>query len=65
MPHLKIIASSGLGTDKSGSFRAQELKSLGVASFLAKPYGTEKLLHALYQLLANAHDTTPPLRLAV
>ncbi len=64
-PELKIIASSGLGTDLGGIFRAQELKSLGVASFLPKPYGTEKLLTTLHQLLGGAPDTTPALRLAV
>jgi PAS domain S-box-containing protein len=64
MPELKIIASSGLGTDMSGNDRAQELKSLGVAAFLPKPYGTHKLLIALHQLLRGA-DTTTTLRLAV
>jgi len=64
MPELKIIASSGLGTDMGGNSRAQELKSLGVVSFLPKPYGTEKLLTMLHQLLRGA-DTTPTLRLAV
>jgi CheY-like chemotaxis protein len=65
MPEVKIIASSGLGTDLGGSFRAQELKSLGVASFLPKPYGTEKLLATLHQLLGGAPDTTSALPLAV
>jgi len=64
MPELKIIASSGLGTDMGGNSRAQELKSLGVASFLPKPYGTEKLLTMLHQLL-RGEDTTTTLRLAV
>jgi PAS domain S-box-containing protein len=65
MPELKIIASSGLGTDMSGCIRAQELKSLRVASFLPKPYASEKLLHTLHQVLAGASDTTLALRLAV
>jgi two-component system cell cycle sensor histidine kinase/response regulator CckA len=65
MPELKIIASSGLGIDMGGSFRSQELKSLGVASFLPKPYGTEKLLTTLHQLLGGAPGILPALRLAV
>lgn len=60
MPETKIIASSGLGTDMGGSLRAQELKTLGVAAFLAKPYGAEKLLSALHQILHGV----PALRLA-
>ena len=52
MPELKIIASSGLGADLGGGFPAQELKSLGVARFLPKPYDTGKLLAMLHQLLA-------------
>jgi len=64
MPDLKIIASSGLGTDMRGNSRSQELKSLGVAAFLPKPYGTLKLLTTLHQLLRGS-DTTATLRLAV
>jgi PAS domain S-box-containing protein len=65
MPELKIIASSGLGTDMGGNDRAQELKSLGVAAFLPKPYGTQKLLAALHQLLRNGDTHSTTLRLAV
>jgi two-component system, cell cycle sensor histidine kinase and response regulator CckA len=65
MPELKIIASSGLGPDMGGSLRAKELKSLGVAYFLPKPYGTEKLLTMLHQLLGSTVNTTPALRLAM
>ena len=50
-PRLQIIASSGLGTEKGGSFRAQELQILGVKSFLAKPYQVDKLLATLNHLL--------------
>jgi len=64
MPGLKIIASSGLGTDNGGRLRSEELNSLGVTSFLAKPYGGEKLLSALNQLLRGAREHRP-LRLAV
>jgi PAS domain S-box-containing protein len=63
-PELKIIASSGLGTDMGGNARANELKTLGVAAFLPKPYSTNKLLNTIYQLL-NGADTTTTLRLAV
>jgi CheY-like chemotaxis protein len=65
MPELKIIASSGLGTDMGGSVRAQELKSLGVASFLPKPYGTEKLLTMLHQLFGGPSTSVEAMRLAV
>jgi PAS domain S-box-containing protein len=64
MPGLKIIASSGLGTDNGGRLRSEELNSLGVTSFLAKPYGGEKLLSVLDQLLRGAQEHRP-LRLAV
>jgi PAS domain S-box-containing protein len=65
MPDLKIIATSGMRTDMEGSCHAQELQSLGVATFLPKPYGTEKLLTLLHQLLGGAPDAKPALRLAV
>jgi two-component system, cell cycle sensor histidine kinase and response regulator CckA len=52
-PRLKIIASSGLGTEKGGSFRMEELEALSVKSFLAKPYTMDKLLAALDGLLRN------------
>lgn len=65
LPELKIIASSGLGADLSGSFPVQELKSLGVSRFLPKPYATEKLLNMLHESLAVPRNTTPALRLAV
>jgi len=64
-PELKIIASSGLGTDLGGSLRMQELKSLGVACFLPKPYGTEKLLTTVHQLLTGQVPTTHTLRRTV
>jgi PAS domain S-box-containing protein len=65
MPELKIIASTGLGTDMGGATRTQELKSLGVAYFLPKPYGTEKLLTMLHQLVGGSPNTNQALRLAV
>jgi len=64
MPELKVIASTGLGTDMGGTTRTQELKSLGVAHFLPKPYGTEKLLNMLHQLLGKSANTNPALRQA-
>jgi CheY-like chemotaxis protein len=63
-PGLRVIASSGHGTDMNGSLRSQELKLLGVASFLANPYTSDKLLAAVHQLLNGARDTAP-LRLVV
>jgi len=65
MPELKIIASTGLGTDMGGATRTQELKCLGVSCFLPKPYGTGKLLTMLHQLIANSSNANPALRLAV
>jgi PAS domain S-box-containing protein len=65
LPDLKIIASSGLGTDTDGHFHEQELKSLGVASFLPKPYGTEKLLIALHHLFRGEAEAVPALRLVL
>jgi two-component system cell cycle sensor histidine kinase/response regulator CckA len=64
LPGLKIIASSGLGIELGGSSRAQELKSLGVTTFLPKPYGTDKLLSTVHQML-NVGETANSLRLAV
>jgi two-component system, cell cycle sensor histidine kinase and response regulator CckA len=46
-PSLRIVASSGLGTDKGGICREEELKALGVKKFLPKPYGADNLLAAL------------------
>ena len=54
-PRLKIIASSGLGTEKGGSLRTEELKALNIKSFLAKPYTVDQLLAALHGLLRNGH----------
>jgi PAS domain S-box-containing protein len=66
MPELKIIASSGLGTDMAGNDRTQELKSLGVAAYLPKPYGTQKLLATLHQLLRGTDsNSTGTLRAAM
>ncbi len=58
-PRLKIIASSGLGTEREGSLRAGELRSLNVKSFLAKPYTVDKLLAALHGLLRNGNGLCP------
>ncbi|HEX4119565.1 MAG TPA: PAS domain S-box protein [Verrucomicrobiae bacterium] len=63
-PGLRIIATSGQGTDMNGSLRSQELRLLGVSSFLAKPYASDKLLAALHDLLSGANGT-PMLRLVV
>jgi CheY-like chemotaxis protein len=50
-PGLRIIATSGQGTDMNGSLRSQELRLLGVSAFLAKPYSSDKLLTSLHELL--------------
>jgi PAS domain S-box-containing protein len=54
-PRLKIIASSGLGTEQGGSLRTEELEALSVKSFLAKPYTVDRLLEALHGLLRNGN----------
>ena len=48
-PNLTIIASSGLERDA----RFEELRALGVNTFLTKPYSAEKLLKILRQVLAK------------
>jgi CheY-like chemotaxis protein len=50
-PDLRIIASSGLCADAGGRGREEDLQSMGVKSFLSKPYTAEKLLTALHDLL--------------
>lgn len=52
-PHLRVVASSGLGSEEGGSTRADELEALSVNTFLAKPYSVDKLLAALHGLLRN------------
>jgi DNA-binding NtrC family response regulator len=42
-PDTKFIASTGQGEET----RVPELQSLGVISFLTKPYDTDKLLRTL------------------
>ena len=66
-PRVKIIASSGLGRDLGGNFRAAELEALGVRTFLSKPYTAEKLLTLLHQLLEGnpatlKHECPSPAR---
>jgi PAS domain S-box-containing protein len=55
-PHLQIIASSGLGTEKGGSHRSGELAALNIKTFLGKPYTADKLLEALHSLLRNGKE---------
>ncbi len=52
-PRLKIIASSGLGTERGWNVRTEELEALSVKTYLAKPYTVDKLLAALHGLLRN------------
>jgi PAS domain S-box-containing protein len=51
-PDVKIIASSGLTQAPGQVDRADELKVLGVKTFLNKPYTAEKLLTAVHNQLA-------------
>ena len=58
-PRLKIIASSGLGTEQGGGVRTEELEALSVKTFLTKPYTVDKLLEALHALLRNGNGHCP------
>lgn len=48
-PQVKVIASSGLFSHCMSA----ELASIGVKTFLAKPYTAEQLLQSLHQVIAN------------
>lgn len=50
-PQLRIIASSGLAADAAGRERHQELRSMGVTTFLSKPYTADKLMVAVHETL--------------
>jgi CheY-like chemotaxis protein len=51
-PDVKIIACSGLTQAPGQADRGDELKTLGVKTFLDKPYTAEKLLTAVHNQLA-------------
>jgi signal transduction histidine kinase len=46
-PQIQVIASSGIGSSQGSQEKLDQLKELGVHTFLAKPYGVDTLLHAL------------------
>ncbi|MBI4660954.1 MAG: response regulator [Verrucomicrobia bacterium] len=50
-PRVQVIASGGLGSDSAGRDLVEQLKSLGVTTFLTKPYRGEHLLLSLHRLL--------------
>lgn len=52
-PEVKIIVSSGRMTETS----EQQLRDLGVKHFLAKPYGSSRLLDTVENLLHGMPDT--------
>jgi PAS domain S-box-containing protein len=58
-PAVRVIASSGLGTENGGSTRSGELAALGVKTFLAKPYAAGKLLDALRRMLRESEPSSP------
>ncbi len=48
-PNIKVIATSGIDQDA----KFEELKSLGMKAFIAKPYTADKILTALRDVLAT------------
>jgi two-component system, cell cycle sensor histidine kinase and response regulator CckA len=46
-PHIKIVATSGLGTET----QVERLTDMGVKAFLAKPYTAKELLDTLQKVL--------------
>jgi len=50
-PNVRVIASSGIGTDQGLDHKTTSLKELGVQTFLTKPYAAETLLLALQDTL--------------
>ena len=46
-PGIKVIATSGIDQDA----KVEELKSLGMKAFIAKPYTAEKILTTLREVL--------------
>ncbi len=46
-PHIKIVATSGLGTET----QVERLAGMGVTAFLAKPYTAKELLDTLQKVL--------------
>lgn len=59
-PRIKIIASSGLGSNLGGNLRKGELAALGVKAFLTKPYAPGKLLAALREILDEKRGDKQP-----
>lgn len=52
-PRCRIIASSGVAFGQGDQDRIDELRSLGVHTFLSKPYNAQKLLVTLAQVLSS------------
>jgi CheY-like chemotaxis protein len=50
-PNIQVIASSGIGTAQGLDDKMAQLNQLGVQTLLTKPYGADKLLRALEQVL--------------
>jgi len=50
-PQLKIVVSSGIGGSTMSKARVNELNTLGISTFLAKPYTADKVLMLLHRLL--------------
>jgi PAS domain S-box-containing protein len=59
-PDLKIIATSGLGSNSNGQDREAEMKELGATAFLAKPYSAYTLLVAINTALRQSGASRAP-----
>jgi DNA-binding NtrC family response regulator len=51
-PGIRVIASTGFGDNA----RMAELRSLGAAAFLSKPFTTDKLLQVVHEVLQPRGD---------
>jgi PAS domain S-box-containing protein len=50
-PGLPVVVSTGFGNDPDQEENLEELRRLGVSTFLTKPYTSDQLLHALHGAL--------------
>ena len=58
-PSIRIIASSGIGSAKGKKDKTAELRSLGIRTFLTKPFSATEFLTAIHESLAAASPAGP------